>query len=70
MNDVIVSVRMPKGLTEELRGLIERNHFMDMSEAIRSIVRKHYLKARTSGFEKGSLLARLKQMMEEQDESQ
>ena len=45
MNDSVVTVRMPKGLVEDLNKLIEKQHYMDLSEAIRSILRKEYLKS-------------------------
>lgn len=43
MNDVIVSVRMPKGLANKLREIAETQHYMDVSEVVRCILRKHYL---------------------------
>ena len=39
MTDVLVSIRMPTSLVQELRRLAEKNHFMDLSEELRSIVR-------------------------------
>jgi hypothetical protein len=33
---------MPKGLSKELKRLAEANHFMDVSEAVRSILRGHF----------------------------
>lgn len=41
--DVIVAVRMPKGLIDELRDLQRINHFMDLSDEIRYIIRKNLL---------------------------
>ncbi|MEM4637911.1 MAG: hypothetical protein QXK76_02720 [Candidatus Woesearchaeota archaeon] len=41
--DVIVAVRMPKGLVDELRDLQKVNHFMDLSDEIRYIIRKNIL---------------------------
>ena len=41
--DIIVAVRMPKGLVEELRDLQQINHFMDISDEIRYIIRKYCL---------------------------
>jgi metal-responsive CopG/Arc/MetJ family transcriptional regulator len=43
LTDVLVSVRMPSTLVNELRALAEKNHFMDLSEEIRSIVRQKCL---------------------------
>lgn len=41
--EIIVAVRMPSGLVMELRDLQKINHFMDISEEIRYIVRKYCL---------------------------
>lgn len=41
MNDIIVSVRMPKSLVRELKA--RQKHFLDLSEEVRSIVRKKWL---------------------------
>lgn len=43
MTDVLVSIRMPASLVAQLRQLAEKNHFMDLSEEIRSIVRQKCL---------------------------
>ncbi len=40
MDDVIVSVRMPASLAKELRRLAQDNHFLDVSEELRSIIRE------------------------------
>ena len=45
MNDVIVSIRIPNSLLLELRALSEKKHFLDVSEGVRSIVRKKWLSA-------------------------
>lgn len=39
MTDTVVSVRMPSSLVRELKILVTKNHFKDLSEEIRSIVR-------------------------------
>ena len=39
MND-IVSVRMPKGLVQQLKELSSEKHYLDLSELIRTIVRQ------------------------------
>jgi Arc/MetJ-type ribon-helix-helix transcriptional regulator len=42
MADMIVSVRMPVSMIDELKELAEKNHFLDVSEEIRSLLRdKH-----------------------------
>ena len=45
MNDVMVSVRMPKSLAEELRNLTKKHHFLDISEHVRSIVRARWIES-------------------------
>lgn len=44
----IVSVRMPSSLVQKLRELAKKNHFLDVSEEVRSIIkvkiRKHKLR--------------------------
>jgi Arc/MetJ-type ribon-helix-helix transcriptional regulator len=45
MKSYIVSIRIPKELVKELRSVSERDHFMDQSEAVRSIVRSKWLSA-------------------------
>ena len=44
MSDVLVSVRMPESLLLKLKKLAEKEHFMDVSEEIRSITRKNWFK--------------------------
>jgi Arc/MetJ-type ribon-helix-helix transcriptional regulator len=41
--DIIVSVRLPKSLVDELKDLQPVNHFMDLSDEIRFIVRRYCL---------------------------
>jgi len=41
--DVIVSVRLPKSLVEELKDIQKINHFMDLSDEIRFVVRRYCL---------------------------
>ncbi|MBR9675668.1 hypothetical protein GOV05_01530 [Candidatus Woesearchaeota archaeon] len=42
MKQQIVSVRMPKTLVDELRASAKKNHFMDLSEELRFILKtKH-----------------------------
>lgn len=42
MNDIMVSIRMPKSLASELRLLAKTQHFLDLSEEVRSIVRQKW----------------------------
>jgi hypothetical protein len=39
--DIIVAVRMPRGLVDELKDIQKINHFMDISEEIRFVIRKY-----------------------------
>ncbi len=41
--DVIVSVRLPKSLVEELKDIQKINHFMDLSDEVRFVVRRYCL---------------------------
>jgi hypothetical protein len=41
--DVLVSVRLPKSLVEELKDIQKINHFIDLSDEIRFVVRKYCL---------------------------
>jgi len=41
--DTIVAVRLPASLVNELKSLQESNHFLDMSDEIRFIIRKYCL---------------------------
>lgn len=41
MNDQLVSIRMPKTLVKELQTLVQENHYLDLSEELRSIIRRH-----------------------------
>jgi Arc/MetJ-type ribon-helix-helix transcriptional regulator len=39
VKDVIVSIRIPKSLHEKLQALAKKNHYLDLSEEIRSVIR-------------------------------
>ena len=39
MVDSIVSVRMPSSLVQKLKSLSKENHYLDVSEELRSIIR-------------------------------
>lgn len=43
MPDQIVSVRMPESMIKELKDLAEKNHFLDVSEEVRSLLRDKWL---------------------------
>jgi Arc/MetJ-type ribon-helix-helix transcriptional regulator len=40
MKDAMISVRMPVSLIEELKDLSQKNHYVDLSEQIRDIIRQ------------------------------
>lgn len=56
---MIVSVRMPKTLSKELKKAAREKHFLDVSEEIRSIVRKKWIE------NTNPLLFELKKLREE-----
>ncbi len=39
----IVSLRIPKSLLEEFKSVSEKDHFLDLSDAVRSVIRKKWL---------------------------
>ena len=43
MADSIVSLRIPSSLIKELKDLAKKNHYMDVSEEVRSILREKWL---------------------------
>lgn len=45
-NNSLVSIRMPKSMFSELQKLAEQNHFLDVSEQVRSIVRSKWQEAK------------------------
>lgn len=44
MKTNMISVRMPLSLVKELRDSAKTNHFMDLSEEIRFIIKQNFLK--------------------------
>ena len=38
-----ISIRIPKRMIEELRLVMEKEHFIDLSEAVRSIIRERWI---------------------------
>ncbi|MBD3164472.1 hypothetical protein GF323_04680 [Candidatus Woesearchaeota archaeon] len=43
MTNSIVSIRMPESMVKSLKAAIKEGHYLDLSEAVRSIVRKRWL---------------------------
>jgi Arc/MetJ-type ribon-helix-helix transcriptional regulator len=66
MNDVMVTIRMPKSLADELRGLTKKRHFMDLSEEVRSIVRRNWLECTNPEL---SLIKKLREEIENEIKS-
>ncbi len=62
--DSIVSVRMPKGLLDEVREVAAQQHYMDLSEAMRSIIRRRIEQEQIS---KEQLIRGLKDILEDLD---
>jgi Arc/MetJ-type ribon-helix-helix transcriptional regulator len=51
MKETLVSVRMPDSLYKRLSEMVSDGHYLDLSEEVRSIVRKKFLsQARPEGF--------------------
>ncbi len=44
MTNFMISVRIPVSLIEELRQAAKKDHFLDLSEAVRSIIRNNWIK--------------------------
>jgi Arc/MetJ-type ribon-helix-helix transcriptional regulator len=42
MPDSLVSIRLPKSLVGELGNVVQAEHYMDVSEAVRSILREQF----------------------------
>ncbi|HYD03766.1 MAG TPA: hypothetical protein VEC16_05710 [Alphaproteobacteria bacterium] len=53
--DVMVSVKLPRSLVEELKDIQQINHFMDLSDEIRFVVRRYCLKFLNSQSDSPSL---------------
>ena len=45
MNDIIVTIKMPEQLLLDLKEFSEEKRYMDVSEAIRSIVRQRWVQS-------------------------
>ena len=41
--NTIVSVRIPEAMVKDLRDHAKKDHFLDLSEAVRSVVRKKWM---------------------------
>ena len=47
--DKIISVRMPSSLVSELKDVARKNHYLDVSETIRSVLRQTWLEHNSPG---------------------
>lgn len=43
-NNSMISIRIPVLLVEELKEVSKRDHFLDLSETVRSIIRNNWIK--------------------------
>ncbi len=43
MKSTIVSIRIPESLSKELQERVSEDHYLDLSEAVRSVVRKRWM---------------------------
>jgi hypothetical protein len=64
--DFIVAVRMPHSLTEELKDIQKINHFMDISDEIRYVVRKYCIQPKPPELEKAFLENKRKEKLIEE----
>ena len=46
ITDIIVSLRMPAAMVEQLKEKAERKHYLDVSELVRGLVRQHWLSSK------------------------
>lgn len=44
MANSMISVRIPSSLVDELREVSKKDHFLDLSEAVRSLIRNNWMK--------------------------
>ena len=69
--DTIVSIRMPRTLFEKLNTLSKDEHFLDISECIRSITRKRCLELTAPyAYELQQLRSELSNAMSHKEETQ
>jgi Arc/MetJ-type ribon-helix-helix transcriptional regulator len=43
MSETVVSIRIPGSMIKELRERIKKDHYLDVSEAVRGVVRKRWM---------------------------
>ena len=67
MSNSIVSVRVPESMVKELKGVISNDHYLDLSEAVRGIVRKKWVEWRDpETFQIKQLRSDIKDVVKEQ----
>ena len=59
VNSSMISIRIPQSLIKELKDVSKKDHFLDLSEAVRSIIRRNWAK------QKDPLSYQLKQVRKE-----
>lgn len=62
-NAAMISIRIPTSLIEELKITAKKDHFLDVSESVRSIIRTNWIKS------KDPLAFQLKKLKEEISEN-
>jgi len=55
MKDAVVSVRIPSSLVVELKTLAKENHYVDLSEQIREIIRQKIMQFESEEQSKSSI---------------
>ncbi len=56
MSKAMISLRIPVSLVEELKEVAKKDHFLDLSETVRSIIRNNWIKQKDpQAYELGKL---------------
>lgn len=64
----LVSIRMPRPLVKEMKKLVEKNHYLDFSEQLRSIIRQQaqqYLEPPKKTLQKQNVQLRKQELLRE-----
>lgn len=70
MADKLVSIRLPKLLVADLKSLVVKNHYLDLSEELRSIIRQKTLQYMNPFSEVGKLREALELNVRKQDKNE
>lgn len=69
MTNTIVSVRIPESMMRELKERIKKDHYLDLSEGVRSIVRRKWLEWKDpSSYQIKKLREEIKEVVKEKAE--